>query len=88
MYHLYIVRCRDGTFYTGITTSITRRMDEHNHSPKGAKYTRARRPVVLVYQRRFRNRKNASIAEAKVKSLTRVEKNSLINQNRTPHQRV
>jgi putative endonuclease len=78
MYHLYIVRCRDGTFYTGITTSIARRIEEHNHSPKGAKYTRARRPVVLVYQRRFRNRKNASIAEAALKKLSRSEKNRLV----------
>ncbi len=80
MYYLYIVRCRDGTFYTGITTNIARRIKEHNDSPKGAKYTRSRRPVELVYQRRFRTRANASIAEANMKRLSRMQKVFLITQ--------
>ena len=48
MYFVYILECADGTLYTGITTDLERRLDEHNNSSKGAKYTRARRPVVLV----------------------------------------
>jgi putative endonuclease len=74
MYAVYIVECADGTLYTGITTDLKRRIEEHNSSPKGAKYTRARRPVKLVYAKRCRTRVTASRAEAKMKSLTRSEK--------------
>ena len=49
MYFVYIVKCADNTFYTGITTELERRIEEHNGSDKGAKYTRVRRPVSLVY---------------------------------------
>ena len=78
MYHLYILRCADDTLYTGITTDLTRRVAEHNSSPVGAKYTRARRPVVLVYSRCFRTRSNALRAESQVKHLSRTAKLSLI----------
>lgn len=74
MYHLYILRCADDTLYTGITTDLVRRIAEHNTSPVGAKYTRARRPVSLVYSRRFRTRSNALREEARVKRLSRSEK--------------
>lgn len=47
-WYLYVVRCADGTLYTGITTDVARRLHEHNHSARGAKYTRSRRPVALV----------------------------------------
>ena len=50
MHWVYIVECSDGTYYTGYTTDVKRRLKEHNESPKGAKYTRARRPVTLCYQ--------------------------------------
>ncbi len=79
MYHLYILECADKTLYTGITTNLIRRIQEHNTSKFGAKYTRARRPVKLVYQKRFRNRSTASRAEAKIKMMTREEKLKLIN---------
>ncbi|MBI5134219.1 MAG: GIY-YIG nuclease family protein [Candidatus Taylorbacteria bacterium] len=73
-YHLYMLRCADGTLYTGITTDIARRLREHNEGASGAKYTRARRPVELVYARRYRDRSFASVAEARVKRLTRANK--------------
>lgn len=79
MYYLYILRCADDTLYTGITTDLDRRLAEHNGElARGAKYTKARRPVVLVYSRRFRTRSNASREEARVKQLTRTEKLNLI----------
>ena len=78
MYYLYILKCADGTLYTGITTDLKRRVAEHNGSRLGAKYTSARRPVEMVYSRRFKNRSNASKAEARVKGLNREEKLSLI----------
>ncbi|MCX6715239.1 MAG: GIY-YIG nuclease family protein [Candidatus Uhrbacteria bacterium] len=78
MYHLYILSCADTTLYTGITTNLDRRILEHNTSPRAAKYTRARRPVMLVYSRKYRNRSTASKAEARMKKLTREEKQKLI----------
>jgi putative endonuclease len=79
MYYLYILKCSDGTLYTGITSDLKRRVEEHNSSPKGAKYTRARRPVELVYSKRFRDRSSASKAEARLKGLPRDEKLKLIS---------
>ena len=78
MYHLYILRCADDTLYTGITTDLDRRVSEHNGSGLGAKYTRGRRPVTLVYSRRFRTRSNALSEEVRVKRLSRMEKLLLI----------
>lgn len=78
MYAVYIVECADGSLYSGITTDLKRRIEEHNSSPKGAKYTRARRPVKLVYAKRCRTRVTASRAEAKIKRFTRTEKLRLI----------
>ncbi len=77
MYHLYILRCADGSLYTGITTDLARRVEEHNSSVLGAKYTRARRPVELVYSKKFRSRSTASKAEYRMKQLTREEKLAL-----------
>lgn len=74
MYYLYILKCADGTLYTGITTDLVRRAKEHNSSKFGAKYTRARRPVKLVYSKKFRNRSLATKAESRIKKLTRAEK--------------
>lgn len=78
MYHLYILRCADDTLYTGITTDLDRRVAEHNGAGPGAKYTRGRRPVTLVYSRRFCTRSNALREEARIKGLPRPEKLSLI----------
>jgi putative endonuclease len=82
-YYLYMVRCNDGTLYTGITTDLDRRIMEHNTSPRAAAYTRARRPVTLAYHQRHRTRSTASRAEAQIKRLTRAQKESLIKQDVT-----
>ena len=82
MYFLYILKCKDGTLYTGITTDINRRVNEHNSSSKGAKYTRVRRPVALVYSKRFRNRSTSSKAEAKIKAMTRLQKQEFIKESK------
>jgi len=79
MYYLYIVRCSDNTLYTGITTKLERRIEEHNHSAKGAKYTRTRRPVVLVYSEEYLDRSKASKREYEIKkNMTRAMKIALI----------
>ncbi|TSC84814.1 MAG: putative endonuclease [Parcubacteria group bacterium Gr01-1014_13] len=78
MYYLYILECADKSLYTGIATDLARRLEEHNNSLLGAKYTRGRRPVKLVYSKKFRNRSLASKAEAKIKMLSRIEKLELI----------
>ena len=76
---MYVVRCSDGTLYTGITTDVARRLHEHNGTKKGAKYTRTRRPVEIVYQVYFPNRSSASKAEAKFKKNSRKEKLRIIS---------
>lgn len=76
-YFAYIVECADGTFYSGITTDLSRRVQEHNESPKGAKYTRARRPVRLVHGEEFENRSAAQKREAEFKAMRRHEKQNL-----------
>ncbi len=78
MYYLYIVRCADRALYTGIARDVRQRVREHNSSEAGAKYTRSKRPVKLVYTRRYRNRAYALRAEARVKQMTRREKLALI----------
>lgn len=67
MYYVYIVECVDTTLYTGIATELERRIDEHNTSGKGAKYTRARRPVKLVYSEEYSDRSTASKREYEIK---------------------
>ena len=74
MYFVYGLRCEDGTVYTGITTDLERRVKEHNTSKLGAKYTRARRPVKLVYSKKFESRSEALIEEARIKKMSRREK--------------
>ena len=77
---VYMVRCSDGSLYTGITTDVERRVLEHNtDNKKGAKYTKARRPVALVYQRRCKDRSTAASAEAALKQLHRKAKESLLS---------
>ncbi len=80
MYYVYIVQCTDETLYTGIATELARRVEEHNHSDKGAKYTRARRPVTLVYHETFEDRSTASKREYEIKKrMSRAQKLQLIN---------
>ena len=78
MYFLYILKCKDQTLYTGITTDLDRRLKEHGSSALGAKYNRARRPVKIVYQKKFRTRSGASREEARIKKLARSAKVKLI----------
>ena len=75
--YTYIVRCADGTLYTGWTNDLTKRVAAHN-AGTGAKYTRARRPVELVYYEVFSSKEEAMHREAEIKSLTRDEKEALL----------
>ena len=74
-----MLKCSDDTLYTGITTDIQRRLEEHNSSPKGAKYTRVRRPVELVYTQELEDRSSACKREYEIKQFKREEKLRLIN---------
>lgn len=80
VWFVYMLRCADDTFYAGITTNLERRLREHNGELKGrgAKCTRARRPVVLVYQEKCVNRSEASKREAAIKKMSREEKCKLL----------
>lgn len=79
MWKVYIVKCADGTLYTGITTDLDRRISEHNDSDKGAKYTRGRGPVELMYSADFEDKSGASKEEYRIKQLSRDEKLELIS---------
>ena len=79
-WYVYILQCRDNSLYTGITTDIQRRVEEHNNRTEGAKYTRSRRPVKLVYQESCIDRSSASKREVEIKKLRTDKKRSLINQ--------
>jgi putative endonuclease len=75
----YMVECSDNTFYTGISTDVFKRIIKHN-SGKGAKYTKARTPVKLVYVQKFDDKSSASKEEWRIKQLTREEKLQMINE--------
>lgn len=77
MNYTYIVKCSDGTFYTGWTNDLTRRMEAHNQG-RGAKYTKARRPVTLIYYETFEKKEEAMKREYAIKRLSRKEKEELI----------
>jgi len=77
---VYIVRCADDSLYTGIAKDVDRRIQEHNEGDKlAAKYTRARRPVALVYQESCESRSVATKREMEIKKLTKQEKSGLLN---------
>ena len=78
-WYVYIIECADKTLYTGMTSDIQKRIDQHNGlSFGGAKYTRGRRPVCLAYLERFDSRGEAAKRERQIKNLTRSEKEVLI----------
>ncbi len=77
-WHVYILRCADDSFYTGITNDVSGRLADHNHSKRGARYTKSRRPVTLVYQERKRNKSSALKREAEIKSWSRPQKESFL----------
>ena len=69
-WYSYLVRCSDGSYYTGISTDVERRVRQHNTSKLGARYTRGRRPVVLVYWKSHFDRSTASREEFHLKQLS------------------
>lgn len=75
--YVYIVKCSDGTFYTGWTTDLERRLKTHNDG-LGAKYTRSRRPVSLIYHESFDDKIDAQRREWAIKHMTRKAKEQLI----------
>lgn len=81
-YTVYILKCSDKTLYTGSTVDLKKRLNEHNHAKAGAKYTRARRPVKLVYSEKCRTFAKARKREAEIKRLTRKQKFNLIKSRR------
>lgn len=77
-YFVYILECSDKTYYTGIAKDVQRRVDEHNNSNKGAKYTKARRPVKLLHVESYEDRSTAAKREYVIKQLTRDQKSELV----------
>ena len=80
MHYVYIVKCADGTYYTGYTNDLERRINQHN-AGEGAKYTKGRRPVKLVHSERFKSKSKAMQREYKIKQLARQRKIEIINQD-------
>ncbi len=78
MFFVYIAKCSDKTLYTGVAIDLQKRIEEHNSSDKGSKYTRARRPVKLVYSKKYKNRSQAQKEEYRIKQLSRNDKLKLI----------
>jgi len=81
-WYVYILECSDGSLYTGVTTDPERRLHEHNHSARGARYTRARRPLSLAYREPAENRARACRREWEIKQLSAGEKRRLISAQR------
>ena len=77
MNYTYILKCKDGTLYTGWTNNIDKRLKDHNDG-KGAKYTKVRRPVELVYYEEFESKEEAMKREYAIKQLTRKQKEELV----------
>ena len=83
MWYLYILRCGDGTLYTGITTDVEKRLEAHR-AGKGAKYTRGRSPLEVVYREECATHSDALKRELEIKRLTRAEKEEMIEKSRRP----
>ncbi len=79
MMYTYIVKCADGTLYTGWTNNLEQRVHAHNQSQAGAKYTRNKRPVVLVYYEGFQTRSEAMSREYDIKQYTHKQKLALFD---------
>lgn len=80
VHYVYIIQCSDATLYTGYAKNVQKRVEEHNSSSKGAKYTRPRRPVTLRYVEEYETRSEACKRESVIKKMTRKEKETLINE--------
>lgn len=83
MNYVYILKCRDGSLYTGWTNDLERRLREHN-AGKGARYTKSRKPVVLVYYEEFAAKEEAMSREYAIKRLKRNEKQKLVESDNNP----
>ncbi len=79
VWYVYLIRTRNGSLYAGITTDTERRLQEHHGTAKGAKNLRGKGPLELVYREQFENRSIASKLEARIKKLTRMQKEALIS---------
>ena len=77
IHYTYIVKCNDGSLYTGYTNDLDKRVEAHNQG-KGARYTRSRRPVELVYYEEYATKEEAMSREWHIKQLTRTQKDRLI----------
>jgi putative endonuclease len=75
---VYLLECKDNTYYCGITKDLTKRLEKHNNGT-GAKYTRGRRPVVLIWSESHKNQSSALQREYEIKKMTRKNKESLIS---------
>lgn len=80
MHTVYVLECADGTYYTGYTTDLDRRVEEHNEE-QAAKYTRGRTPVEVIHVETYDSRGAALSREHEIKSLTRVEKERLVEES-------
>lgn len=78
-FSVYILRCADNSYYTGIAADVDRRIAEHENSPRGAKYLKGRGPLTLVFSETVGSRSIASRIEHRIKKLSRVEKENLID---------
>jgi len=76
---VYLLRCNDNSLYAGVTTDIHRRINEHNNSKLGAKYTRARRPVRIAYLEKADNKSNACKREYQIRHLNKLKKEQLVS---------
>lgn len=85
--YTYILICKDGTYYTGWTNNLDKRLKDHN-AGKGAKYTKARLPVSLIYYEEFQTKEDAMRREYAIKRMARNEKDSLVNAYRDKQRSV
>ncbi|MDD5687581.1 MAG: GIY-YIG nuclease family protein [Elusimicrobia bacterium] len=77
-FFVYIVQCAHGTYYTGYTNNLERRLEQHDSGKGGAKYLKGKGPISLVYAKKYRYYKSALNAEREIKTYTRKEKEELI----------
>lgn len=78
-WYVYFLRCNDNSLYAGITTDITRRLHQHNHTKLGAKYTRAKRPVTLAFIESVVDKSSASKREYQLRKLSKTQKEQLVS---------
>ena len=75
---VYMIEVSDGSFYTGISTDVERRFEEHSKGKKGAKFFNGKKPIKILYQENNHNRSSASKREAQIKAMTRLQKEKML----------